>query len=408
MFQIFAFALAEDSAFRFANEIAYTQRMKWTLLVPGALVPDALAPDLARAEPAPRLSQLLAQVQGATQHHAAEADIGAAHWSWLARTFGLNSDPPVSAPYAWQALGGTQDDVQQYWIAFCDPVHMAVGRDSVIVTDLADAPLLPEETEGLLSLARDALCEKSEGATPDARTGTFRGVRFRLEVRNEQWFLLADTPIDLQGTTLDSVLGKPAHERMPSGSNARAWRNLTNQIQMLWHTSAINAAREQRGASIANGLWVHGGGQWKPLPPNSITQVRAKDRCIDAAVLRGWLMAGSGVASEDVTRREKERGDTLSLCRVLFRAFAFQDWESWLLRLSLLEEQLAQDLAAARACGAKRFDLVVCGLREIHTLTIPLHVPWWRRVRIASRWTAPALQRWFAEAQAFGEQAHQR
>lgn len=372
--------------------------MKWTLLVPGALVPEALAPDLARTGPAQRLSQLLAQVQLTAKHHAAETDLGAAHWSWLARTFGLGSDPPVSAPYAWQALSGGRVEAQQYWIAFCDPVHMAVGRDSVIVTDLADAPLQPEETEGLLSLARDALCEASCGQTPKVPGNAFRSVGLRLEVRGGQWFLLADGPIDLATTTLDAALGKPAHERMPNGSDARAWRNLANQIQMLWHTSAVNASREQRGTSIVNALWLHGGGQWRPLSRSSFTQVQADDKCIDAAVLRGWLMASGG---DLATRLEDSRGDMLSLCRVLFRAFAFEDWESWLQRLTLLEEHLERDLDAARACGASRFELIVCGARKIHTLRVPLHASWWRRIRVGSRASAPVLQRWFAEPDAF-------
>ena len=395
--------------FRDANEIAYTGQMRWTLLVPGALVPEALAAELARAAPTPRLSHLLAQAQLAAQHHAAEADIGAAHWSWLGRTFGLDSDPPVSAPYAWQALGGIQSDVQHCWIAFCDPVHMEVGRDSVVVTDLEDAPLRAEETEELLSLAHDALREATSVPRSKAGTGNLPGAQLRLEVCNGQWFLLANTCIDLQAAPLDAVLGKPAHERMPKGADARSWRHLTNQIQMLWHASAANVGREQRGASIVNALWVHGAGQWKPLRSNSIAQVHTQDHCIDGSVLRGWLHAGEGrLAYNDSHRPENPQGDTLSVCRILFRPFAFQDWDLWLQRLILLEEHLGRELAAARARGASLFELVVCGLREARTLSIALQAPWWRRIRVTRRSSAPVLQRWFAEPDALSSQVLRR
>jgi len=400
---------AQLHAFCSANRIAYTGQMRWTLLVPGSLVPEALASELARATTVPRLSQLLAQAQLTAQHHAAESASGAAHWSWLARTFGLDSDPPVSAPYAWQALGGSEHDVQQCWIAFCDPVHMVVGHDSVLVTDLADAPLQTGETETLLSIAGEVLRDASLGSAPKAYRGTLQGAGLRIEVRNGQWFLLANASIDLQTAPLDAVLGKPAHERMPRGSDAKAWRNLTNQIQMLWHASAVNGAREQRGASIVNALWVHGGGRWKRLPPISIRQVRLEDKCIDEAVLRGWIMAGgSDVAYNDTVRSQHPPGDTLSVCRILFRPFAFQLWDSWLQQLPLLEEHVERNLAAARACGASSFELVVCGLRQTRTLTIPLHAPWWRRIRVAPGSSKPVLRRWLAEPDAPSEQALRR
>ncbi len=395
----------KNAAFRLASEIAYTEQMKWTLLVPGALVPGALAPDLARAAPVSRLTQLLSHAQPTAQHQAAEGGVGAAHWSWLARTFGLNSDPPVSAAYAWQALGGTQAELHHCWIAFCDPVHMALGPDSVTLNDTVGAPLGADETEALLSLAREVLGEVSLGTVPKVCSGTTPAVQLRLEVRGGQWFILADAPIDLQTTLLDAVLGKSAQERLPNGSDARLWRKLTNQIQMLWHASAVNVAREQRGTMVVNALWVHGGGQWRRLPRSTITKVQAPDNCIDAAVLRGWLMAGrdDDVCGENA-RREEAQGDMLSICRVLFRPFAFQDWESWLTRLTLLEEHLERDLAAARACGATRFELIVCGARQTRTLTIPLQAAWWQRLRVASRSSAPALQRWFAEADVISEQ----
>jgi hypothetical protein len=120
------------------------------------------------------------------------------------------------------------------------------------------------------------------------------------------------------------------------------------------------------------------------------------------------VAGGGGLAYNDSDCPKNPQGDTLSVCRILFRPFAFQDWDLWLQRLIQLEEHLDRDLAAARACGASLFELVVCGLRDTHTLTIALHAPWWRRIRVAGRSSAPVLQRWFSEPDALSNQMLRR
>ena len=374
--------------------------MKWILLVPGALVPEALAPDLANTAHAARLSELLVGARLVADYRAAEPSVGAPHWSWLALHFGVQSDLPVTAPYAWQALGGSLTEAQRGWIGFCDPVHMAVGRDRVILTDLEDAPLQAEETEVLLSLASDALRVASFDVALQRTADEASYSGLRIQVQGGRWFLLADTSVDLQSVSLDAVLGHSVHEHMPEGADARHWRNLANEIQMLWHTSAVNAAREQRGVQLANALWVHGGGQWTPLPASSITELQVQEQFLDIAVLQGWLLASAG-GNPDRNSSTRSRsfgsGDTLSVCRALFRPFAYQDWESWLQRLPLLEERLERELAAARNRGASESELLLCGTQQVRTLALPLHTPWWRWSRSASRASAQALQRWLGE-----------
>jgi len=375
--------------------------MKWTLVVPGALLPAALAPELVRAIQAPRLVQWLATARSGSECSTSERNAGAPHWSWLAKSFGLDADMPVTAPYAWQASGAPDPDSQGCWIAQCDPVHMAIARDHLVVTDLGDAPLLAEEAEHLFALANEVLCgsvpDVEREAANDAGRAVGRRSGLRFAARGKQWFLLAEQPLHLETAAVDAVLGRSVHERMPTGNDARRWRILANEIQMLWHASSVNAARELRDAPTANALWIHGGGRWQPLPPSTVTELRTDDAPADAAVLRGWIQAASAAPGQ---RPAHAAGDLISLCRSLFAPFAHQAWESWLDQLAALEDRIEQDLATARQLGAERFELVLCGVRQVRTLILPLRRPWWSWPRSAPHAQTRLLQRLLGEAAA--------
>jgi len=394
-------ATGKNHPFLAVADIAYTGPMKWTLVVPGALLPAVLAPDILGAAQAPRLSERLARAQAGTEFRATESAVGSPHWSWLARSFGIDAERPVTAPYAWRALSGGLPAAPGSWIAFCDPVHMAVAHDHVIVSDFEEAPLRAEELDGLLTLANEALRgEVFDRTAPPGRASALRDLGLRIQALSGHWFLLADAPMDLQAPLLDAVLGQAVQERLPSGTDAGAWRALANEIQMLWHTSAINVARERFGAQPVNAVWVHGGGQWEPLSFSRITQLLLEEELIDSAVLRGWLLASGGngaIASEPAGARQSG-GDTLSVCRTFSRPFAYQDWRSWLERLPLFEERLERELAAARGQGAAQFEIVLCGVQTVRTLVLPRHAPWWRWRARGLRASPALLRRWFAEA----------
>jgi hypothetical protein len=354
--------------------------MKWTLLVPGALLPAALAPELARAIRAPLLVQHLLGAQRGPELAAGEHSDGAPHWSWLARAFGQATEPPVTAPYAWHADGPGDAATRDCWIAHCEPVHMAIARDHFTVTDLGDDPLQTAEAARLFELAGEALAPPADA-----------GLRFA--ERGGRWFLLSERPLDLLTFGIDTVLGRSAHERLPAGADARRWRVLSNEIQMRWHASEVNAAREERGARAVNAVWIHGGGRWHPLPGGTVGALHADPGGAEAEILRGWMHAAGA---------HKGR-DALSLHRGLFAAHAHQAWESWLGQLDALALQIDRDLASARAAGARRFELVLCGAQTARSLALPLDRSWWTRWRGAPRDPARLLQRLLGEHTADGD-----
>jgi hypothetical protein len=338
--------------------------MKWTLLVPGALLPASLAPEIAGAIGPVGLGRHLALARREDILAAGEGCSGAAHWAWLARRFGLPGEPPVTGPYAWGAPPDAADP--QSWIAQCEPVHMAVGRDHMMLTDLGE-PLSPDEAQELFDLAGEVL--QAAGDAPHA--AVLARIGFRFERRGTQWYLLATEAPQLQTRPLDSVLGRCVQERMPAGADARLWRVLSNEIQMLWHSSRVNNARESRDLRPANALWIHGGGHWQALPPSDVARLHVPGAGGDAAVLHGWQSAAQPGAPA-------AGGDTVSLDRGLFAAFAHQAWESWLARWDGLDARIEAEMDEARRAGAGEFELVLSGAHQARSWTVPLRRPWWR------------------------------
>ena len=340
--------------------------MDWTLLVPGALPPAALAPDIIRAMNSPRLAGRLGAARLRSARQAPERLEGAAHWSWLAQAFGMDAEALVTAPYAWRAAAAppAPEAGDPPWVAHADPMHMVVARDHLALTDLADAPLRQSEAAELLELANEAARTATVAASGGPAT-------LRFAIRGGNWFLLCDRPLELRTVALDAVLGRSVQQRMPEGSHARALRILVNDIQMRWHASEVNAAREERGERPANALWMHGAGAWQPLPGSAPRNVPSAGGALDAAILRGWHEAAAPSSGAPAGR--------LSVFGALFAPYAHRSWNAWLERVPALEQALEDLAAQAQAEGAREIELVLCGQREARSFALPLQASWWRR-----------------------------
>nr|MCU0950334.1 hypothetical protein [Burkholderiaceae bacterium] len=109
--------------------------MRWSVVVPGALIPAPIAADVigAALRDAPlRLAAPLARAQVDAAIDVAPACVGAAHLDWLWRRFAGETRAqaaPVTAPYAWRALDAATPPPAALWQA--DPVHFAFARDHV-------------------------------------------------------------------------------------------------------------------------------------------------------------------------------------------------------------------------------------------------------------------------------------
>ncbi len=358
----------------------YTAAMIWTLLVPGALVPAELAADLARALQAPALAQALGDAHRTRESGKAPPGDGAPHWIWLGRRFGKGR-PPVTAPYAWAALHPAGAGEPAAWIAHCDPVHFEATRDHVVACDFADQAPAPAELDALIDAAGrliprpgEALAADLSGATR-AACAWAQGVNLRLRRIDRYAFALADAPVDLKAPAWDAVLGLPAHEKFVAGGDARHWRALTSEIQMLWHENPVNVRREEIGLASINALWLHGGGLAGQTPHAAPCRIELRAEGTEASTLRGWVDAASAHGSGHLA----STAEVLSVDSDPFGPCAMQRWDDWIEAMHDLDARLSSELDDARARGFSRFELVLCGRHSCLSWQLRLAKPWWRR-----------------------------
>jgi hypothetical protein len=329
--------------------------MRLTVVVPGSLVPAALAAELSASLQAPTLARLLER--SAVVSEATSAP-GLADATWLAREVQGVPPPAPTAPYAWAALTGTHDEQRQVWHA--DAIHIAVGRDSLIVQGLGEAAPDASESDQLLAAANE--CLEAAGVELN-RAGT-------------QWFLLADRTWTMRPQPLAAVIGRPLPPARPEDGDALQWSRLLNEIQMSWHAHAVNEAREAQGRPGINALWLHGGGTWSRLPPLRWPRVHTR-----RAVLQGVAQAAGALVSapDDVAA-----GDGLHVWDEALAAACEGDWGHWLRGMQLIDRRLAA---------------------LPHSATLELVMTGWQRIRIRTARPSDRFRFWRREtlAQALAE-----
>src|SRR5579885_2043382 len=161
----------------------------------------------------------------------------------LAGLFGLDAAAVQPGPFVRLADGGMQDD--GYWLR-ADPVHLAPDRDQLV---LMPASALEAQEQELEALA-------------EAFGGIYGAEGWRLEFSTVgRGYLRAPRPLDLLTHDPQPFVGGPVLEAMPTGPEGKLLKQLMNETQMLFHTHAVNMAREEAGRPTINSLWCWGGGR---------------------------------------------------------------------------------------------------------------------------------------------------
>lgn len=240
--------------------------MHLELLIPGLCPPggpapssvpaaDARLPDAPVAE-APTLARWLSQAA-----REPSLPLDPAHWLWQrftapapaaaagdapAPTGDGPGRPSGDLPVAPVTLALDGHPPGSRWWLRADPVHFVVGR-----TGLRLAP------PGYLQL--DA--EESAALAASVRAHFHDLAADLLSPGPERWYLGADRPFALETTPPAEAAGADVDRHLPRGPGRRQWLGFVNEVQMLWFEHPVNRAREQRGAPVASGLWLHGAGR---------------------------------------------------------------------------------------------------------------------------------------------------
>lgn len=335
-----------------------------TVVVPHALIPTELAKDLTRAYSAPALAMLLGRHSTRTQTVTEPDARLLPHEAWLARRLsGVAGDQPPLAHAAMRALGVPAQDG---WWFIVHPVHLALARTHMVLGDPRKLHLDEADARALFDCAKPYFDEVGKTLLyGDANT----------------WFMRADDWRDMRTASPDAAVGENLADWMPDGPAKRDFRKLQNEVQMLWHAQAVNAAREQRGLVPVNSFWMWGGAEGTPAALPQLAEV-AEVACLP------WLsvLATPALRDTDVATVLARPQDTMTVLGAALPSGKEADWSAWLMQMQQLEQQwFAPLLDALRGGGVKTLELVLTSRTHSVTYTIT-------KGALRKFWRSPSLQ----------------
>jgi hypothetical protein len=204
----------------------------------------------------------------------------------------LLGDALPAAPFELLGLQGGVINSNAVW-ACIQPIHLHATRDHLVLMHPDHIPLSDAESAALLAEAKPLFQDefKAEVIAADPH----------------RWFINPAHFASLTTHSIDQVHGRNIDWWLPRDTaevgKARAWRKLQNEIQMLWHISPINEARQASGLPAINSIWISGTGSTADLQaPN---EIRAASHIItDHPVLKGiahhLTVPCSGVVTADI------------------------------------------------------------------------------------------------------------
>ena len=337
--------------------------MSHVLLVAGALIFETDWDQVGPGCVPDRLAHRLTRAQRTWQRLDAQWSDGAADLQWLARAFGVPGDPPACAAYSWRTAHRQQEpDAASGDIWFCEPVHLSLQPERTVLGPIDAPPLNAQEANELFEEAADSA--RNHGSALQQAAG--------------RWYLFPAEAWDVRTTPLPAALGASVEARLPQGRHASQWRRLLTEVQMRWHASRVNHEREARRQQAANGLWLHGGGAWRPLDASRFVRVDAQD-----PVVLGWQQAG---------RPASGGSDSLTVWPHLFEPYWRRDWRAWAAAWVQLDSVVESLLRAVRTGADGPLELVACGQRATASFIFDrtsAWLPWQRRALRDSLLEAP-------------------
>ncbi|MDG4553884.1 MAG: hypothetical protein P9E24_06510 [Candidatus Competibacter sp.] len=286
------------------------------VLVPGLLA----APSDRRTTlhpTAPALAWLLARADRQDAPPTADA--------LLFELFGLrvpaDADPPAAA--ITRLADGGEAGSDDWWLR-ADPIHLRADMHGGVF--LADARLLaiePEEAAALVAAFNRTFAE--DGLWLEAPCP-------------ERWYLRLPADPGIRTQALSAAIGRDITPLLPDGPNARRWRTLLTEAQMLFHGHPLNQAREQHGRPTINGLWPWGGGLCPTGARAPAAGLYARDPLVRGlARLSGAAIDSLPERAEDWREAAATETDSLVVLEATRHAAADGDPQRWDEQVAMLE-----------------------------------------------------------------------
>ncbi|PWB48902.1 MAG: phosphoglycerate mutase [Nitrosomonadales bacterium] len=287
------------------------------LLIPALFPPSALTRenDPLHGATAPSLQFLLARGSH-TQMPASDME------SWLCEAFGVarQQDYPI-APFS--ALADGIDAGNGYWLR-ADPVHLAVERDQLILTESTTFALSPAESDHLIdTLNRHFSADDLHFYAPHPL----------------RWHLRLETPPPITTQPLYQVAGHNIHPHLPRGADELRWRALINEVQMLLFEHPVNVARESRGEAPINSVWPWGGGTLPAVSDRPFDQVWANDMLAKGLAMASGTPHHALPAKAEDWLAQARPGNHLLVLDSLRPAACYGTPHAWREHLAQLDQQ---------------------------------------------------------------------
>jgi hypothetical protein len=245
-----------------------------------------------------------------------------------------------------------------------DPVHVKPDRDRIVMFGNQALNIRLDEAEQLAAEFNALFAD--DGLVLYAPT-------------SHRWYLsVSDTP-EIKTIPLDDVIGDDIHRHMPSGPQAMQWHQSLNEVQMLFHASSVNKARQARGEPEINSLWFWGGGE---LP--AVTQPKWQHVWANNVIAKG-LAKHCGVAYDpmpptmsDWLEQADEAGNHLLVIDGAQTAMQFSDIATWRDFIQMINDDWARPIITVLKKGdVASVDII--SDRTLFSAKAKYLKRWWKR-----------------------------
>jgi hypothetical protein len=153
-------------------------------------------------------------------------------------------------------LEESRKDPSQTW-ACAELVHIHATRDHLVLTPPQELEISPEEEQSLRLAVQEAIHDLApDGLIPFPNRWVFQANHFKS--------LKTSSPALAFGRNIDAWT--PKDTDIPG--LARKWRQIQNEIQMIWHDHPVNLERESKGQLPINSIWLYGIGALEEVKPH--------------------------------------------------------------------------------------------------------------------------------------------
>lgn len=265
------------------------------------------------------------------------------------------------------------NDLKTAQMLICaDPVHCEVGINDITLTHVIDDLTRDEAEEIILQLNQHFNQDGLEFLLDDA----------------QHWYLALPLLEQLEkqevfnSTELDQVIRKNIFPFLPQ-SDARNWKVIQNEVQMLLHLSSINQSREIAGLPTANSLWFWGGGKAGIENESAKNRVKLVFGNTDKATLIAKAgkcdckpLPSHGDEIVETMIQQNNQGDVFVILDQLLKPALSSDLQTWQQQLSHIEQQFIEPLMQASQQGTITLQIDSCDGQRI----TPLKTPLWKKL----------------------------